>query len=48
MVKKLSDERKPKKKSSPWISHVKAVAKAKKISYKDALKQASKSYKRGK
>lgn len=38
-----------KKKSSAgggWIAHVKKVAKQKKISYKEALKVASKSYKK--
>lgn len=38
-----------KKKSSAgggWIAHVKKVAKEKKISYKEALKVASKSYKK--
>ena len=29
-----------------WIEHVKKVAKSKKISYKDALKVASKTYKK--
>lgn len=29
-----------------WIAHVKSVAKSKNISFKDALKVASKSYKR--
>lgn len=31
---------------SAWIDHVKAVAAKKKISYKDALKVASASYKK--
>ena len=38
-------ESKPKK-SSPWITHVKAVQKEKGISYKEALKVAAQSYKK--
>ena len=34
------------KKTSPWIAHVKKVAEAQGISYKDALKVASASYKK--
>ena len=34
------------KKSSPWIEHVKKVAKKNKITYREALKIASKSYKK--
>lgn len=34
------------KKSSPWIEHVKKVAKKNKISYKEALKISSKTYKK--
>lgn len=33
--------------ASPWVAHVKKVAAQKGISYKDALKVASKSYRRG-
>jgi len=34
------------KKTSPWITHVKKVAKQKNISYKEALKVAKESYKK--
>jgi hypothetical protein len=34
------------KKTSPWIMHVKAVAKEKGISYKEAMKIARESYKK--
>ena len=37
-----------KKKENSWIKHVKKVAKDKKISYKDALKVAKKTYKKKK
>jgi len=33
------------KKTSPWIAHCKKVAKEQNLSYKDAMKVASKSYK---
>ena len=50
-IKGLKDKAKKKgKKSSKggggWIAHVKKVAKQKKISYKEALKVASKTYKK--
>jgi hypothetical protein len=35
-----------KKKTSPWIAHVKSVAKEKNISYKEALKVAGATYKK--
>jgi hypothetical protein len=41
MVKKSSAK---KRATSPWIKHVKAVAKSKGIAYKDALKVAAKTY----
>ena len=34
------------KKSSPWITHCKKVAKEQGLSYKDAMKVASKTYKK--
>ncbi len=37
---------KAKKGAGSWIAHVKKVAKQKKISYKEALKVASKTYKK--
>ena len=49
-IKGLKDKmkKKGKKKSGGggWIAHVKKVAKQKKISYKEALKVASKTYKK--
>lgn len=55
-VKKAKSMKKPKAKAAPkkkkaaganpWIAHVKKVAAAKGISYKDALKVASKTYKK--
>lgn len=45
MAKKKSAKHSSKKRAtSPWIKHVKAVAKSKGIAYKDALKVAAKTY----
>ena len=33
--------------ASPWIEHVKKVAKEKNLSFKDALRVASKTFKKG-
>jgi len=41
---KRSAKRSAKRATSPWIKHVKAVAKSKGIAYKDALKVAAKTY----
>lgn len=40
----MAKRRSSKKSASPWIKHVKSVAKSKGISYKDALKIAGKTY----